>query len=563
MAPPQSSQCHDGEALSADEGIVEGSFLTCMTPISATPPSLEEILQPALQTGLCAICRVALESLVGRIASSAPTMKSSEDEPSKSFTLADLSVTYSSPLPHYWFMSESCMICRQFSKKLPELRQEPEEIGKSDFLITVSFWSWGRSRERPDLTGVLLRATYLDRGSFLVELLKAQQIPHSLTPALTDFAVPNRTTASSSARNLAIGWLHRCKQLNKAVDKKSGRSFKPTRLLDTRKARHTGFLTLVTTSQMTMPTVEDQYITLSYCWGPHGASDNPLSFFSNFDNHLLLVSNFRHRREVGLRVSRLPKTFRDAIQVCNWFEVRWLWIDSLCIVQDSQHDWLRESDLFGKTYKNALLNISADVGPSPHFGCFSDRAELDVFRPQGQVGESGETYILTIESENRLIHLDEYNTSASRAWIHRERQLSPRVLHFTRGEMVWECCENLHQGSFASESLPDGVDFQIPLSLRHLSLINDRSLSPGEVHAHWRDLCRDMSGKDLTKRSDMALIMSDLAKDFSRLQHPGRYLAVTGSQHFRMISFGTLLDCRNSILNCRGPLGHGFRVEGK
>ncbi|KAI1367174.1 hypothetical protein F5Y08DRAFT_336844 [Xylaria arbuscula] len=83
------------------------------------------------------------------------------------------------------------------------------------------------------------------------------------------------------------------------------------------------------------------------------------------DNPLLFVTNIKHRHEVGLRVSELPKTFRDVIEFLAFGLI-------VCIIQDSLSgdDWLREADLFGKTYRNALLNISADAGSNPRADCF-------------------------------------------------------------------------------------------------------------------------------------------------------------------------------------------------
>ncbi|KAK3346442.1 hypothetical protein B0T25DRAFT_520864 [Lasiosphaeria hispida] len=80
----------------------------------------------------------------------------------------------------------------------------------------------------------------------------------------------------------------------------------------------------------------------------------------------------------GLSVSLLPQTFKDAVQVAHWFKVRWLWIDSLCILQDSDEDWQKEAVMMYEVYKNAILNISADDSPNARWGCFRDRDLLAV-----------------------------------------------------------------------------------------------------------------------------------------------------------------------------------------
>ena len=63
--------------------------------------------------------------------------------------------------------------------------------------------------------------------------------------------------------------------------------------------------------------------------------------------------------------------------------VKWLWIDSLCIIQDSRDDWLCEAPMCD-VYQNAFLNISADHAVDARGGLFHDRyfATVDAFKIQ-------------------------------------------------------------------------------------------------------------------------------------------------------------------------------------
>lgn len=65
------------------------------------------------------------------------------------------------------------------------------------------------------------------------------------------------------------------------------------------------------------------------------------------------------------------KTFQDAVHVARLLGISYLWIDSLCILQDSQDDWRHEAALMGEVYKHALFNISATVATDDSGGCFS------------------------------------------------------------------------------------------------------------------------------------------------------------------------------------------------
>lgn len=78
------------------------------------------------------------------------------------------------------------------------------------------------------------------------------------------------------------------------------------------------------------------YMTLSHCWGSA--------------QFLTLTQSSLPRLEAGILTSELPKSFQDAIHITRELGVRFLWIDSLCILQDSVTDWQQESALMADVY---------------------------------------------------------------------------------------------------------------------------------------------------------------------------------------------------------------------
>jgi hypothetical protein len=74
----------------------------------------------------------------------------------------------------------------------------------------------------------------------------------------------------------------------------------------------------------------------------------------------LKKDNFRDMVQ-SITISELPKTFRDAVVVTRRLGIPFLWIDSLCIIQDSPEDWATESSSMRLVYKNCLVNITATV----------------------------------------------------------------------------------------------------------------------------------------------------------------------------------------------------------
>jgi len=87
------------------------------------------------------------------------------------------------------------------------------------------------------------------------------------------------------------------------------------------------------------------YVALSHCWGQ---GPRVLTSLENVSQH-----------KIELRVETLPKTFKDAITVCRSTGIQYLWIDSLCIIQDDLEDWEIESEKMGYIFQNAYFTIAA------------------------------------------------------------------------------------------------------------------------------------------------------------------------------------------------------------
>jgi len=109
-----------------------------------------------------------------------------------------------------------------------------------------------------------------------------------------------------------------------------------------------------------------RYMTLSHCWG-------------SAEFIRLLMSNMEEFRR-GRPISSLPQNFRDAIAVTRRFSIRYLWIDSLCIIQDSVTDWKSESSMMRDVYANSVCNIAAAASQNPYQGLFRTRRLDEILR---------------------------------------------------------------------------------------------------------------------------------------------------------------------------------------
>lgn len=155
----------------------------------------------------------------------------------------------------------------------------------------------------------------------------------------------------------------------------------------------------------------------------------------------------------GVSFSRLPKHFGRATVITRLLGKKHIWIDSLCIVQNSPNDWQEQSSLMHMVYGSAFCTISADMlnGEKGHLDGerLPSHVNPTVVRPTWPEAR-GESY--------RVVPLDLWRCNISesflgvRAWALQERLLSPRVVHFGRSQIFFEC----NTRSWC-ESFPDGL----------------------------------------------------------------------------------------------------------
>ena len=184
--------------------------------------------------------------------------------------------------------------------------------------------------------------------------------------------------------------------------------------------------------------------------------------------------------------------------------------------------------MMSQIYQNAAVNVSADSGMDPRAGCFVQRDLADIIPLEIHSPQLSQSWTV-LPHPSVLFDWMRTTPSFSRAWIHRERQLARRVLHFTCKEVIWECC-GTEGTSFASEMLPGGAPFEYGLfNSDHKYQIGrlQQGLIKGteESYATWNDICEHLSEKILTKPSDMPIVLSGLAKDFENLLPEDEYIA--------------------------------------
>jgi len=180
--------------------------------------------------------------------------------------------------------------------------------------------------------------------------------------------------------------------------------------------------------------VDVPYATLSHCWG------GPIQ--------TVLTTETLASFTTGLPVDSLPANFKDAIAITRQLDLKYLWIDSLCILQDSKEDWEIESKNMGRIYLYSEVNLSAMSSKGSTNGILRQNPapELDPKPSYIQVFQNdpdGPFVRLErqLDLEENLRSLDLYSPLSKRGWTLQESLLARRHICYGEKQLFWRCPE--------------------------------------------------------------------------------------------------------------------------
>ncbi|KAF4630157.1 hypothetical protein G7Y89_g7985 [Cudoniella acicularis] len=173
-----------------------------------------------------------------------------------------------------------------------------------------------------------------------------------------------------------------------------------------------------------------RYACLSHRWG-------------SVTSMLRLTKENMEDFRVQIPYQQLPRNFKDAIDICRRLDIHLLWIDALCIIQDSSEDWNREAPCMGVYYRDAVFTIAATSAEDSSGGCYT-HAE-----PQYKGGLLPNNPDIHVRMRQHAFEEGE-NLNwplLERGWVYQEMQLSTRKLHFTTNEVIWDCSKGIRSES--------------------------------------------------------------------------------------------------------------------
>ncbi|EAQ90448.1 hypothetical protein CHGG_02383 [Chaetomium globosum CBS 148.51] len=354
---------------------------------------------------------------------------------------------------------------------------------------------------------------------------------------------PGGDTAAESSFTQANTWIQECLANHKLCGKDEPSTL-PTRVLDLgeldgEENGEKSDIRLIESSGQT-----GRYISLSHSWG----GEHPLiTTTATLDQH-----------KAGIPLSSLPATFRDACHIARRLGVRYLWIDSLCIIQDSPSDWELEASRMASVYRNSWLTVYATASSSPSSGIFRRRQAVWIAAddPEDDTLDTLFPEAAQLRRDLRLslrfapAHPDfsRYANPAkqqaqlpllARAWAYQERLLAPRVLHFGPHEVFWECMQRLacdcggideassrpaHMGVYASRDttgqLPPKVSHYAALHVGTSATAKAKSKSKSsegkrqkKLLARWEEMVEEYTNRALTFSGDRLPAFSGVAAE--------------------------------------------------
>jgi hypothetical protein len=357
--------------------------------------------------------------------------------------------------------------------------------------------------------------------------------PSSSSSASSPTTLGCATTETAKIRELIRSWLSRCLREDEGLCSVATQ-FLPSRLIEI--ATDNGTLCsarLVFASELPP---ETQYLTLSHCWGD--VNVKPVSLKrETFD---------KFRNDIPLSI--LSKTFRESLLITSSLGYRYLWIDSLCIIQDSDQDWVHEAARMGDIYRHSVCTIAATGAKDGNDGLFFERNALALVGCPLFAGKGVQMYATTNAPWPKPL--------TERAWAVQEKYLSSRMLSFGSDMVSWSCrrgeaCEGPHAHKIQMQ------DHSFPKLL-------DGNTDEHTADAAWMKIVSEYSTCKLTYWKDKWPASQGLTAEVEKAQGWTIVHGLRAHQFGQdMLWYASDPEKEREAINCGEPSWSWLNIEGR
>lgn len=319
-------------------------------------------------------------------------------------------------------------------------------------------------------------------------------------------------TGRSQTLQLARMWVENCHRSHSSCRPRQSEAWLPTRLIDVGSDENP-VLQLVNSAPLVQTA---PYVALSHRWGANQT--------------LILRSEKVNMYQEAIPDSEVSNTVRDAAIVTRSLGIRYLWVDCMCIIQDDDgQDWARESDTMFKVYSLSTCTIAAANSGDGEGGFLTNRDQYRV-RPCHVPSpfKTASEYSFKIMSQylNKIHDVNVRNSEwFNRGWVFQERMLAPRLLIFTKSQVLWGCAELQAAETWpcgkTNENFIDQFNSVEAEKARLNELLHfDRGIT--KSHDAWWTFLQDYMSSQLTVWSDRLVAIRGIATLVE---------GITGKQH--------------------------------
>ena len=345
----------------------------------------------------------------------------------------------------------------------------------------------------------------IDKGYRDIDKIRLELLAYTPAEDISAFFVPVRPVRTDvrveKIENDIRNWLERCSVDN--CCKPTIDTALPTRLVQISPSGDHHHVRLIETDGR-----KGRYATLSYCWGAPS-------------NSVLTSANLLQYQD-QIPWEEIPQTIKDAILVARTANILYLWVDALCILQDSELDKRHEIANMSDIYRKSILTIVAASASDSSKGFLEPRVY------------PGHTFNIPFRIARNeygtvsLLYAQEYWASVredpiqKRAWTFQEQLLAQRILYFGSRTLAWRCAagsielepSSCHFGSFP--------EYRSEYEL----LFSSSGSSPqdlSKVLGIWMRLVANFNPRETTFENDRLQALAAVAQLFSKHLGPAYY----------------------------------------
>ncbi|KAK4186738.1 heterokaryon incompatibility protein-domain-containing protein [Podospora australis] len=324
---------------------------------------------------------------------------------------------------------------------------------------------------------------------------------------------PNLVPNSKQGFARARAWIERCQRHHQNC-KLFNTKYMPKRLLEITREKSDLQVRLVNDPEPT------PYAILSYCWGGDQPAKTTMARLPDY--------------QADIPLSSLPQTIQDAVTVTSGIGLTYLWVDAMCIIQDSDDDKTIQISQMHQVYRGALLTIAASATKTSLDGFLGPRDGYFKSRLRARLDDNVFGDVLVVPSRVT----PDYGPSETlplytRGWTYQESQLSTRILAYGARETAYACIEAQYRDGGRALTHNRGVP-----AAKSAAQLTFSGLDPGNhwvSHlAHptgWRFVVMTFSLRAITDPGDKLLAVAAIAEYYGQRfeqdlgQHKDRYLA--------------------------------------